>query len=222
MSTSPKMPKMPKMIAIDGPAAAGKGTLARRLAEKFNLAMLDTGLLYRAVGMNVVRQGIDPEDAAAATQVAEALQPKDLEVGDLRTEDAGQAASKVSAIPGVRQALLAFQQNFAKIPPEGFGGSILDGRDIGTVICPDAEEKLYITASMETRAERRHKELLERGVESIYARVLEEMKERDARDSSRDVAPLKPADDAFQLDTSNLDADQAYAAVLDFINEKNA
>lgn len=214
------MSYQPKTVAIDGPAAAGKGTLCKRLAEKFNLALLDTGLLYRAVGMNVVRAGFDAEDADKATEIAQKLTPEDLNAGDLRSEDAGQAASKVSAIPGVRQALLDFQRNFATNPPEGFAGAILDGRDIGTVICPDADVKVYITASAEIRAERRHKELLDRGVESIYARVLEEMKERDARDSSRSVAPLKPADDAFQLDTSDLDADRVFAEVIDFIASK--
>lgn len=214
------MTYQPKIIAVDGPAAAGKGTLCRRLAEKYNLATLDTGLLYRAVGMNVVRAGFDPEDADKATEFAEKLTSDDLQAGDLRTEDAGQAASKVSAVPGVRQALLDFQKNFAANPPEGFSGAILDGRDIGTVICPDADVKVYINASAEIRAERRHKELLDRGLESIYARVLEEMKERDARDSSRSVAPLKPAEDALQLDTSDKDADQVFAEVIDFIASK--
>lgn len=214
------MTYQPKIVAVDGPAAAGKGTLCRRLAEKYNLATLDTGLLYRAVGMNVVRAGFDPEDADKATEFAEKLTSDDLQAGDLRTEDAGQAASKVSAVPGVRQALLDFQKNFAVNPPESFSGAILDGRDIGTVICPDADVKVYINASAEIRAERRHKELLDRGLESIYARVLEEMKERDARDSSRSVAPLKPAEDALQLDTSDKDADQVFAEVIDFIASK--
>jgi cytidylate kinase len=208
------------IITIDGPAAAGKGTMARRLARHFNLAYLDTGLLYRAVGKKVLDQGGDPEDADFATSIAEALEASDLDVEGLRTETIGQAASKVSAIPGVRAALLAFQRTFAATPPEGTNGAVLDGRDIGTVVCPDATAKLFITASAEVRAERRLKELLGRGSEAIYARVLEDMKERDARDQSRATSPLEPAKDAKQLDTSDLDAEQAFAEALQFVNSR--
>jgi len=206
------------IIAIDGPAAAGKGTLARRLAERFGLALLDTGLLYRAVGMNLVRAGGDVDDAAAAEAAARALTPEDLEAGDLRADRAADAASRVSQIPGVRKALLDFQRDFAASPPPGAKGAVLDGRDIGTVVCPDADVKLFVTASTEVRAERRYKELLERGLDAIHGRVLADMKERDARDSDRAVSPLEPAKDAFILDTSDLDADQAFARALDFIN----
>lgn len=214
------------VIAIDGPAAAGKGTLARRLEEHFKLSKLDTGLLYRATGWKVVSGGGDPEDPDVAEAAARALDPVELSNPDLRTDEAAQAASKVSAIPGVRAALLDFQRNFAKNPPALAGGSpaqgaILDGRDIGTTVCPDADAKLFVTASAEIRAKRRFLELQERGLDAIYARVLEDMKERDARDSGRSASPLAAADDALQLDTSDMDADQAFAAALDFIASKN-
>jgi len=209
------------IIAIDGPAAAGKGTLARRLADHFDLALLDTGLLYRAVGMNLVRAGADPDDAAKAAEAARNLKPEDLEAGDLRDDAAADAASRVSAVPDVRAALLDFQRSFAAEPPGGTRGAVLDGRDIGTVVCPDAESKLFVTASPEVRAERRYLELRERGLDAIHGRVLADMKERDARDSERTVSPLEPAKDAFLLDTSDLDADQVFAAALDFINWNN-
>ncbi len=206
------------IIAIDGPAAAGKGTLARRLADHFGLALLDTGLLYRAVGMNLVRAGADLGDAAKAAEAARALKPQDLEAGDLRADAAADAASRVSAVPDVRAALLDFQRSFAANPPEDANGAVLDGRDIGTVVCPAAEVKLFVTASPEVRAQRRYLELRERGLDAIHGRVLADMKERDARDSDRTVSPLEPAKDAFLLDTSDLDADQVFDVALDFIN----
>jgi len=215
------MTNKPIIIAIDGPAAAGKGTLARRLAEHFDLAYLDTGLLYRAVGMNVVRQGGDPEDADGAENAAKALKPADLGAADLREDAAADAASRVSAIPGVRAQLLEFQRKFAENPPDGKKGAVLDGRDIGTVVCPNAKAKLFVTASIEIRAKRRFKELRDKGLAAIHGRVLADMKERDARDSDRTVSPLEPAKDAYQLDTSDLDADQAFAAALGFINSAN-
>ena len=205
------------IIAIDGPAAAGKGTLARRLAQHLNLAYLDTGLIYRAVGKKVLIVGADPEDAAAAEAEARAMRPEDLQLGGLRTDEVAQAASKVSTVPGVRAALLEFQRDFAAYPPDGKDGAVLDGRDIGTVVCPEAPHKLFVTASMEVRAERRVKELQDRGLEAIYARVFEDMKERDARDSERAVSPLEPAKDAHTLDTSDFDADQVFQAALDLI-----
>ena len=214
------------VIAIDGPAAAGKGTLARRLEEHFKLSKLDTGLLYRATGWKVLEAGGDPEDVEAAENAARGLDPAELANEKLRTDEAAQAASKVSAIAGVRAALLDFQRNYAKNPPHLADGSpaqgaILDGRAIGTTVCPDAQVKLFITASTETRAKRRFLELQERGLKAIYARVLEEMIERDERDSSRSASPLKAADDALTLDTSDMDADQAFDAALDFITSKN-
>ena len=205
------------IIAIDGPAAAGKGTLARRLARHFGLALMDTGLIYRAVGMNMVRAGLDPDDAETAADTARRLEPGDLEAGDLRSDQAADAASRVSAIPAVRSALLEFQRRFAGQPPAGAAGAVLDGRDIGTVVCPDADVKLFVTASPEVRAERRLKELQDRGLDAIYARVLEDMRERDARDSARDVSPLEPAADAILLDTSGLDADQVFGRALELI-----
>lgn len=207
------------IIAIDGPAAAGKGTLARRVAAELGFDYLDTGLIYRAVGMNVERSGFDPADEARAGEAARDLQPEDLAADDLRTDEAAQAASKVAAIPAVRAALLDFQRLFAARPPGG-KGAVLDGRDIGTVVCPDAGIKLFVTASAERRAERRLKELLGRGIDTTLDRVLGEMRERDERDSQRAVAPLKPADDARVLDTSDLDADAAFDAAIAFIRAK--
>ncbi|EPY01401.1 (d)CMP kinase [Magnetospirillum fulvum] len=204
------------IIAIDGPAAAGKGTLARRLAAELGFDYLDTGLIYRAVGMNLRRAGTDPADEAAAEAAARALVPLDLAATDLRGDDAAQAASKVAAIPGVRAALLDFQRRFAHTPPGG-KGAVLDGRDIGTVVCPDAEVKLFVTASLEKRAERRLKELQAAGRGGIQSAVLADMKERDDRDRNRSVAPLKPADGAIVLDTSDLDADQAFVLALSYI-----
>lgn len=202
------------IIAVDGPVAAGKGTLARRLAAALGYAYLDTGSIYRAVGAKLLAAGGDPEDAETAAAAARELTPADLERDDLRREDVGQAASQVAAIPAVRSALLDFQRGFAAHPPGGpdgpRGGAVLDGRDIGTVVCPEADMKFFLTASVEARAMRRHKELLERGEKSIYARVLQDLRERDARDSGRATAPLKAADDAVRLDTSGMDADQAF------------
>lgn len=207
------------IIAIDGPAAAGKGTLARRLAAELGFDYLDTGLIYRAVGMNLRRAGTDPADEAAAEAAARALVPVDLTATDLRGDDAAQAASKVAAIPGVRAALLDFQRRFAHTPPGG-KGAVLDGRDIGTVVCPDAEVKLFVTASLEKRAERRLKELQAAGRGGIQSDVLADMKERDDRDRNRSVAPLKPADGAIVLDTSDLDADQAFVLALSHVRNR--
>jgi cytidylate kinase len=204
------------IIAIDGPAAAGKGTLAKRLAAHFGLNHLDTGALYRAVGMAVLRAGGDPADPEAAALAARQLDPAGLADPALRGEAAGDAASKVGAIPAVRAALLDFQRSYAARPP----GAVLDGRDIGTVVCPDAEVKLFVTASPERRAERRLKELLDKGVSAIGERVLQEMKDRDARDQARSVAPLVPAADAVLLDTSELDADAAFAAAVQMISQR--
>ena len=215
----------PKIIAIDGPAAAGKGTLAMRLSKHFGLELLDTGLLYRAVGLKVLkvveRIGDDLKVYKdVASRAAQTLVPADLEVDGLRTDQAAQIASKISMVPDVRAALLEFQRNFANNPPNTSNGAILDGRDIGTVVCPEADVKLFIFASTEVRAKRRFKELQFRGVKAIYARVLEEMEERDARDIGRNESPLVAAEDSFELDTSNLDADEVLSAVLDYIENK--
>lgn len=211
---------MSLVVAVDGPAAAGKGELTRRLARHFNLARLDTGLLYRAVGWAVLQANGDPADEGAALAKAKALMAADLENPELRSEAAGSAASKVAAIPPVRTQLIDFQRYFANNPPGGTAGAVLDGRDIGTVICPDANAKLFITATAEIRAERRLKELQAKGAEAIRSAVLRDMMERDARDAQRSVAPLEPAKDAFVLDTSDMDADAVFAAAVDFISRK--
>lgn len=210
------------IIAIDGPAAAGKGTLARRLAERLDLAYLDTGALYRAVGAKVLRAGERPQDAAAAAAVARGLIPADMEAPNLRDEAVSAAASIVAAQPEVRAALVDFQRRFANNPPPGKRGAVLDGRDIGTVICPGPEViKLYVHASPEARAGRRFKELQARGDTATYARVLQDMKDRDERDQSRGVAALKRADDAYDLDTTGLNPDQAFQKALEFIQSRN-
>ncbi len=197
------------VIAVDGPAASGKSTLARRIAEHYGLPFLDTGLLYRAVGRRVLRAGGDPGDEATATREALALAPADVDPGQLRGEGTGQAASRVAAFPSVREALLPFQRRFAAKPP----GAVLAGRDVGTVICPDATAKIFVTASVEERARRRFEELRQRNDPTIYAAVLEELRIRDRRDQEREVAPLRPAPDAWVLDTTDLDADAAFEAV---------
>ncbi|MBI1206539.1 MAG: (d)CMP kinase [Azospirillum sp.] len=215
--------KTPPVIAIDGPSASGKGTLARRLARHFGFAYLDTGLLYRAVGLAVLRQGGDPGDADQAAAAAVALTPANAGALDdpaLRGDQAAQAASRVAAVPAVRAALKAFQQSFAAAPPAGAGGAVLDGRDIGTVICPGADAKLFVTASLAVRTQRRLDELRGRGVAVEPAAVLADMTERDARDSQRSVAPLVAAADAVVLDTSMLDAEQAFAAALDQLSRR--
>lgn len=210
------------VIAIDGPAASGKGTLARRIAAAYGFAHLDTGSIYRAVGLAVLRAGLDPADDAAAESAARALSPSDSVLHDpeLRSDRSADAASKVAAKPGVRAALLAFQQRFAAEPPEGARGAVLDGRDVGTVVCPNADVKLFITASVEVRAERRLKELQGRGIPAIWSDVLEDMKARDARDSQRAVAPLRPAVDAVVVDTSALGPDEAYARAIAVIGDR--
>ena len=209
------------IIAIDGPAASGKGTLARRLAKAFNLAYLDTGSLYRATGVATLRAGGDPAKEADAVKSAQSLDITQFSPSDLRTEEAGSAASKVAAIPAVRAALLDFQRKFAKSPPGGHIGAVLDGRDIGTVVCPDATVKLFIEADLETRVTRRVNELREKGENIIESRVRADMEARDARDKDRSVAPLKPADDAFKLDTSKLNADEVFAQAKAIIELKS-
>lgn len=189
------------IIAVDGPAASGKGTIARALARHYGLPHLDTGKLYRAVGLAVRLAGRDPGDAAAATAAADSLDPALLDAPDLMSSDNAQAASIVSAHPAVRAALLAAQRAFAGQP----GGAVLDGRDIGTVIAPGADAKLFVTASPEVRAKRRHAELLDSGDGRDFATVLADIEARDARDSGRAIAPLTRAADAALLDTSDLD-----------------
>ncbi len=203
------------VIAIDGPAAAGKGTLARRIADHYDLAFLDTGALYRAVGLAMLRSGLDPDDAEAAERMARNLDLKLLEDPELRTLKAGEAASKVARHAGVRAALLDFQRDFARNAPNG---AVLDGRDIGTVVLPDADVKLFVTARAEVRAERRYRELKEQGKDVSYEDVLAQVKERDARDAARATAPMKPAPDAHLLDTSEMDICAAFRAAREIID----
>jgi cytidylate kinase len=202
---------MTLVVAIDGPAAAGKGTLARRLAARLGLPYLDTGLLYRAVARRVLDAG-GPD---AAISAAQALTPADLRRTDLRTPDVDQAAAVVAAIPGVRAALLAFQRGFG-----AENGAVLDGRDIGTIIFPEAEAKFFVTASVEARARRRFLELQARGIDVSLQSVREDMEARDAADASRDAAPLRPARDAFLLDTTAMNADEAFAAAVGYLAGK--
>jgi len=210
------------VVAIDGPAAAGKGTLARRLAERFGLAHLDTGRLYRAVAFLLLESGSDPADPAAASAAARRVDPSRLADPRLSGEAVARASSIVAAMPAVRQALLETQRNFAARPPVAASGprargAVLDGRDIGTAVCPGAAVKLFVTASPEARAERRFRELRARGAAAIYQDVLQDMKERDARDSERRVAPLAAAPDAVTIDTTGLDADEVFEQACDFI-----
>jgi len=193
-------------VAIDGPAAAGKGTIARALAEAFGMAHLDTGLLYRAVGRRAL-DGVPPVIAAST------LRHRDIARSDLRTPEVAQAASEAAAIAQVRAALVTFQRDFARRD----GGAVLDGRDIGTVICPDADVKLFVTADDDTRANRRWLELTQSGVDITEAEVLANIQERDARDASRDAAPMVAAADSTQLDTSDLSIDQAVEAAVSLV-----
>lgn len=198
-------------IAIDGPAAAGKGTISKAVARELGFAHLDTGLLYRAVGAKVLA-------GAEAVDAATSLTAEDLEAGNLRTPEVAQSASKVAVIAEVRAALVDFQRAFAR----RLGGAVLDGRDIGTVICPSAEVKLFVTASAEVRAERRYLELSAGGHEVTRDDVLADVKARDERDMNRAEAPLKPAEDAVLIDTSELDIDAAVAKALQAIMDKTA
>ncbi len=202
------------VVAVDGPAAAGKGTLARRIAATFGLAHLDTGLLYRAVGRRVLDAGDAPSDPAAAAAAAHALVPADLLRTDLRGPEADRASSLVATMPGVRAALLAFQRSFAN------QGAVLDGRDIGTVVVPGAQVKLFVTADPATRARRRWLELQARGVTTPYAQVEAELHARDAQDAARAAAPLVAASDAMVLDTTTLDADAAFALAAEIVRRR--
>jgi cytidylate kinase len=203
------------IIAIDGPAAAGKGTLARRIAAALNLPYLDTGLLYRAVGRRVLDAGADPADPGAATQAAKSLTLSDTARTDLRGGPADKAASQVASIPGVRAALLEFQRHFGTA-----NGAVLDGRDIGTVIFPDADVKFFVTASLQTRAARRHAELLGRGHDVSLEAVRADLVARDEADAKRKAAPLVAANDAIHFDTTALDADAAFARAMELIRSR--
>jgi cytidylate kinase len=203
------------VIAIDGPAASGKGTLARRLAEHYGLPHLDTGLLYRAVACSLVDDGMPLDDVTAAEEAARGLSLTEFDPERLRSRAMGEASSVVAAIPAVRASLIDMQRSFAARSE----GAVLDGRDIGTVICPTATVKIFVTASPETRAQRRALELASRGEDVDYAAILEDVRARDARDSERALAPLKAAEDAVMLDTSALDPDEAFAAALAIVEK---
>jgi CMP/dCMP kinase len=204
------------IIAIDGPAASGKGTLGKRLSEHFGFAHLDTGLLYRAVARVLRDREVALTDEEAAHDVALNLDVTHLDDPRLRGAEMGEAASVISGYQPVRDALLAFQRQFAEQPP----GAVLDGRDIGTVVCPHADVKLFITAAPEERARRRHLELMKRGETTEYENILKDIRRRDERDMNRSTAPLKPAADAITLDTTDLDAEAAFQAALDLVQRK--
>lgn len=206
------------IIAIDGPAASGKGTLAQRIAGHFGYVWLDTGLLYRAVARAVIAAGWDLEDERRAATLASTLNLAQLGDPDLRTATIGEAASIVAKHPSVRAALLDFQREIARTPP----GAVLDGRDIGTVICPDADVKIFVTADAKVRAQRRFEEYVRRGEQIDYDEVLDIIRQRDARDAARVAAPLVQAPDAILLDTSAMDIETAFAAALDIIQRVTA
>jgi CMP/dCMP kinase len=201
------------IIAIDGPSAAGKGTLARAVATHLGYHFLDTGSLYRMVGLAMINAGKPVEDVAAATGFAKTLDPSKIQDRDLRTETVAAMASEVAAIPEVRTALLEFQRQFAKREP----GAVLDGRDIGSVVCPDADLKFFVTASTQVRTTRRLEELKQLGVRSTYEAVLDDIRARDDRDANRASAPTKQANDAIMIDTSELERDEVIAAVMGVI-----
>ncbi|MFA5123153.1 (d)CMP kinase [Zavarzinia sp.] len=207
----------PFIVAIDGPAAAGKGTLARRLADEFGFAYLDTGALYRGVALSLIRAGNTDPTESEATKAALRLDLSLLKSPDLRLEATGGMASRVAAMPAVRTALDALQRRFAEVPPNGAPGAVIDGRDIGTVICPKAQVKLFLTASVAARAARRVKELQDKGLPADLAGITAEIEARDARDAGRATAPLKAADDAHLLDTSDLGIEEVFAKAKSMI-----
>ena len=211
----------PIIIAIDGNAASGKGTLAKKLAAALGFAHMDTGSLYRLVALNLMTEGRNTDDERRAVEAAAVLnksyRPADSGNPAIRSDAVGTITSKISAIPAVRAQILELQRNFAKNSPRG---AILDGRDIGTVVCPHADVKFFVIASPEIRAQRRHKELQSKGISVTYDAVLADMRERDARDAGRETAPMKPAADAIMLDTSGMTVDQVLAFALEKVREK--
>jgi len=210
----------PIVIAIDGPSASGKGTLAKRIAERYGFAHLDTGLLYRAVGYLVRAAGGEPSDPKAALEAARKVSPAILNRPELRTPEAARAASIVAAIGPVRAELLAYQRAFAATPPAGEPGAVLDGRDIGSVICPDARVKIFVTASPQARARRRFLELQAQGSPLTEGEILSDINERDQRDAARKDAPMVRAEGAHLLDTSDLSIEAAFAAACAIIDEQ--
>ncbi len=208
------------IIAVDGHAASGKGTIAKRVAAHYNLAHLDTGSLYRSVGMGMVKRGEDIRDVALATAAALNLQAEALSEDEIRSEAAGTAASVVAAYEDVRAALKRFQRAFAENPPGGKTGAVIDGRDIGTVIWPNAEAKLFVTASLDVRTDRRVLELQQRGAIPNWAEIRADLADRDERDENRPVSPLLQAEDAYLLDTTKLDIEAAVAAAIAVIDAR--
>jgi cytidylate kinase len=202
------------IIAIDGPAASGKGTLSRRLADHFGLRHLDTGLTYRAVAASLLANGKPLGDEAVAIEVAHNLDLAQMDKSVLSAHEIGEAASRIAVLGGLRKELVELQRRFAETPP----GAVLDGRDIGTVVCPHATVKLFVTASPEARARRRTDEMISKGQEAVYASVLEDLKRRDERDSQRTVAPMKQADDAVLLDTTEMDIETAFQTAVDIVS----
>ncbi|GAB2186107.1 (d)CMP kinase [Roseibium sp. LAB1] len=202
------------IIAIDGPAASGKGTLSRRLADHFGLRHLDTGLTYRAVAASLLANGLPLGDEGVAIEIAHNLDLAQMDKSVLSAHEIGEAASRIAVLGGLREELVQLQRRFAQTPP----GAVLDGRDIGTVVCPDATVKLFVTASPEARARRRTDEMVSKGQDAQYAAVLEDLKRRDERDSKRTVAPMRQADDAVLLDTTEMDIETAFQAAVDIIS----
>ena len=205
------------IVAIDGPAASGKGTIAKKLAEYFNLSYLDTGILYRAVALQLLTKGMNEKDSQSAEKVARQVSIASIDHTGIRTQAVSDLASKIAAIPGVRQELLDRQRRFAQNPDPGKDGAILDGRDIGTVVCPDADFKIFIMADLEIRAKRRWKELLQSDPTVIYCEVLEEMRSRDERDTNRKDAPLAVTSGALVIDTSNKSIDVSFNEAKNWI-----
>ncbi|MEP2705634.1 MAG: (d)CMP kinase [Roseibium sp.] len=203
------------IIAIDGPAASGKGTLSRRIADHFGLKHLDTGLTYRAVAAALLAKGLPLGDEAIAIEIAHNLDLAQMDKSILSAHEIGDAASRIAVLSGLRKELVELQRRFADTPP----GAVLDGRDIGTVVCPNATVKLFVTASAEARARRRTVEMISKGVDANYASVLDDLKRRDERDSQRTVAPMKQADDAVLLDTTEMDIESAFQAAVDVISK---
>ncbi|MEP1932207.1 MAG: (d)CMP kinase [Roseibium sp.] len=203
------------IIAIDGPAASGKGTLSRRIADHFGLKHLDTGLTYRAVAAALLAKGLPLGDEAIAIEIAHNLDLAQMDKSILSAHEIGDAASRIAVLSGLRKELVELQRRFADTPP----GAVLDGRDIGTVVCPNATVKLFVTASAEARARRRTDEMISKGVDANYASVLDDLKRRDERDSQRTVAPMKQADDAVLLDTTEMDIESAFQAAVDVISK---
>ncbi|CTQ54517.1 Cytidylate kinase [Roseibium album] len=202
------------IIAIDGPAASGKGTLSRRLADHFGLRHLDTGLTYRAVAAALLVKGLPLGDEPIAIEIAHNLDLSQMDKTVLSSHEIGEAASRIAILGGLRQELVELQRRFAETPP----GAVLDGRDIGTVVCPDAAVKLFVTASPEARARRRTDEMISKGVDANFVSVLDDLKRRDERDSQRTVAPMKQADDAVLLDTTEMDIETAFQAAVEVVS----